>query len=188
MFLITKIMHGYCRNFGDPREIGRKLNPLIIVSFWYTPVNILVCFLLLSFKKKRRRRKAKISFSSYYLPVPLARPPFKIILIAASTFANNVFIPVISWSINFPKDLFLPSRKEGVELLTQLPASYRPAFAQSFSFVCLFSVLWLPLPLKITGHPLKTLRLDASLRKENQCPQISWIWRISSNKIFRKSN
>lgn len=103
MFLIIKIMHDYCRKFGDSKEMGRKLNPLIIVSLWYTPANILVCFLPLSLKRKKgrkggrereRERKAKVSFSPPYLPVPLPRAPCKIILMAISISANNVFIPV----------------------------------------------------------------------------------------------
>lgn len=88
------------------REIGIKLNPLIIVSLWYTPVNI--CCVSFHSLKKKKKQKEKKSFSPPYLPVPLSRLPFKIILMATFMPANNMFKPIFLDQSTSKKIYFCP--------------------------------------------------------------------------------
>lgn len=85
----------------------------------------------------------------------LQRLPFKIILMVISISINNVFIPCISWSINFKKYLFLSSMKDKeFSSLTQLPSFLFLSSSFSLLILCDYVLFFcrLPLYLKIICH------------------------------------
>lgn len=135
------------------REIGIKLNPLIIVSLWYTPVNI-CCVSFHSLKKKKKSKKKK---SLSHLPTFQSHCPgfhlklFWWLLSCLQTICLNLY-----FLINQLQKKSISALSKRRNLVHDLPTSFSsPLF---LSLLILYEYFhfssWLPLNLKIICHQL----------------------------------
>lgn len=136
-------MLGFCVKFGDSKEIGKKLNPLILVSIWYVPINILVRVLPLSLKKKERK-KTKSLFLTLLPPSPTVRlhlrlfcwlPPYLQIMC--------LYLYFLSYRFSKRSIFALFERRNLAHDPTSSFLFLSCSFSQSFNFVWLFSILLL---------------------------------------------
>lgn len=132
MFIINKILWGCCRTFGGSKEMDWRLNPSMIVSFWYIPINIGMFLLSKKINSNEVQIKSLMSLS-HLTTFQFCFLQTFILFWWFPLYLKILYLYLSLSSIKFEENLFCSMKVKEFSLLIQNSTSF-PLFYNLFIF------------------------------------------------------